>query len=148
MLHTPKIPVLFIVPKIHKNKEKPPCRPIISGIGSLYSRLVAQSQSYLKDSRELIVLLQAITVTDNTLMVTVDTESLYTNIRHKDALEAVKWDLSKEPKMTKSQTKFLVEGLALAMSNNYFWALNDYYNQTGRCFGGTLCPKCGKYNIK
>lgn len=79
----PRTPVLYIVPKIQKNKDQPPGRPIISGIGSLYSRvgeyldiylqpLVIRGKSYLKDSRELIKSLSTIEVIETTLMVTVD----------------------------------------------------------------------------
>lgn len=35
----PRIPVIYQVPKVHKNKIKPPGRPIISGINSVHSRL-------------------------------------------------------------------------------------------------------------
>lgn len=93
----PRTPVLYIVPKIHKNRTNPPGRPIISGIGSLYSRvgeyldiylqpLVIQGKSYLKDSRELIKSLSSVVVTENTWLVTVDVESLYTNIKQNDAI--------------------------------------------------------------
>lgn len=38
-LRAPKIPVMYQLPKMHKSKETPPGRPIISGINSLYSRI-------------------------------------------------------------------------------------------------------------
>ena len=36
MIHAPKVPVMYILPKIHKNRECPSGRPIISGIESLF----------------------------------------------------------------------------------------------------------------
>lgn len=59
--HTPKISVMYIVPKVHKSKDNPPGRPIIR-IDSQFSRvgeyldiylqpLVMQGNAYLKDSR-------------------------------------------------------------------------------------------------
>lgn len=61
-----KIPVIYQIPKIHKNKNTPPGRSIVGGIDSIYSRLgeyinvflqpIGQTvgKAYLKDSRELI----------------------------------------------------------------------------------------------
>lgn len=120
----PRIPVLYIVPKIHKNKETPPGRPIISSIGSLYSRLgeyldiylqplVIKGRSYLKDSRELIKSLQSVKINEHTILVTVDIESLYTNIKQSDALLAVKVALMEESGLNTLQINFLVEGLQL-----------------------------------
>lgn len=87
----PRLPVMYIMPKVHKSIDHPPGRPIISGIDSLYSRvgeyvdiylkpLVTQGKSYLKGSRELICY-KKIEVTANTILVTVDIESLYTDIK-------------------------------------------------------------------
>lgn len=43
---------------------------------------------------------------------------------------AVRLALLEESKFKKkSQINFLVEGLQLAMGNNYFWAQNKFYNQ-------------------
>lgn len=148
----PRIPVLYILPKIHKCKEKPPGRPIVSGIGSLYSRvgeyldiylqpLVTCGQSYLKDSRALIQSLQGITISSNTLLVTIDIESLYTNIKQQDALVAVKLALMDQSKLKLLQIEFLVEGLKLAMGNNYFWAHHQFYNQVkGVAMGARYAP--------
>lgn len=112
VLHAPKVPVMYTVPKIHKNKEMPPGRPIISEINSLFSRLgeyldgffkplVSQSPSYLKDSKDLIVSIQHLKATESTIMATIDIESLYTSICHKDALETLKWALCRDSKPQK-----------------------------------------------
>lgn len=69
--------------------------------------------------------------TQDLLIVTVDIESLYTNIQHKDALTALEWALWRESILRRSQIRYLIQGLQLAMGNNYFWAKGEYYNQTG-----------------
>ncbi|CAH2306825.1 Hypothetical predicted protein, partial [Pelobates cultripes] len=57
----PKIPVIYFLPKIHKNDTNPPGRPIVSGINSLLCNLsqyidtllqpaVKKMKSYLQDS--------------------------------------------------------------------------------------------------
>ena len=148
----PRTPVLYIVPKIHKNKTHPPGRPIISGIGSLYSRvgeyldfflqpLVVQGKAYLKDSKELIKSLASITVSEETWLVTVDVESLYTNIRQADAILAVKEALEEKSSLPQAQIGYLVKGLKIAMGNNYFWAQGDFYKQIkGVAMGARYAP--------
>lgn len=74
---------MYLIPKVHKSRDHPPGRPIISGIDSLYSRvgeyldkylksLLTQGKPYLKDSRELINMLQKVEVSPNTVLVTAD----------------------------------------------------------------------------
>lgn len=57
-----KIPVIYYLPKIHKNSSNPPGRPIVSGIESLTFRLgeyidlhlqplVKSTQAFLKDTK-------------------------------------------------------------------------------------------------
>lgn len=112
----------------------------MSGIGSLYSRLgeyldiylqplAAKGRSYLKGSRELINRLQNIELSADTLLVTVDIESLYTNIKKQDAIVAVKLALTEESKLKKPQINFLVEGQ------------NQFYNQIkGVAMGARYTP--------
>lgn len=102
--------------------------------------LVEQSPSYLKDSWDLILLLQEIKVTEHTILVTVDIESLYTNIQQSDALDAIKWALPKFSNLKKTQINFLIEGINLAMVNNYFWALNSFFKQKGLQWGHVMYP--------
>lgn len=67
----PQVPVMYYLPKVHKDPLKPPGRPIISGIGSITSRagryidnylqpLVVNTPSYLKDTTQVINILDEI----------------------------------------------------------------------------------------
>lgn len=70
-----------------------------------------------------------------------DIESLYANIKQKDGLAAVKWALKKQSQLKSAQRKFLLEGLQLAMGNNYFWYQGTYCNQTkGVAMGARYAP--------
>lgn len=127
----PRVPVIYQLPKIHKNPVKPPGRPIVSGMDSLLARiseyldcflqLLAQScPAYLNDSRHLMELLQEVEVDEGHILVSIDCYSLYTNIQQKRAIEAVVWALN-NTKMKNKQKEFLVHALDLAMSHNFFW---------------------------
>lgn len=81
----PCVPTIYYLPKIHKNAEKLPGRPIVSGIDSVISRvgeeidyfleaIVTKNESYFKDSGELIKILNSNTY--NSYLVTVDVNSL------------------------------------------------------------------------
>ncbi|CAM4669770.1 unnamed protein product [Caretta caretta] len=96
----PRPGIFCLLPKIHKPGN--PGRPIISGIGTLTAglsgyvdsllRLYATSTpSYLRDTTDFLRKLQSIgDLPDNTILATMDVEALYTNIPHKDGLQAVK----------------------------------------------------------
>lgn len=99
-----KIPVIYYLPKIHKDSNNPPGRPIVSGIESLTSRLgeyidihlqplVAKTKAYLKDTKHTLQLLDECSAQEDIIMVTGDVSSLYTNIDHEGALKAVEWAL-------------------------------------------------------
>ncbi|CAH2320478.1 Hypothetical predicted protein [Pelobates cultripes] len=60
-IQLPKLAIFYHLPRIHKNLDNPPGRPIISGIGSLTSDLSecvdfylqkyeSQAPSYIRDS--------------------------------------------------------------------------------------------------
>lgn len=97
----PITPVIYILPKIHKNLAKPPGRPIIAGMGSLIEKISVFVDSFLKprvqslpsfvqDSQDMIKILQSVSLPQNpTLLVTLDVESLYTNIPHDGGIQAI-----------------------------------------------------------
>lgn len=97
--HT-RIPVLYILPKIHKDKHSPPGRPIVSGRDSIFvptaklldrvlSPLVKTTPSYIKDSGDFLTKIGDLPqIQDGCILVTWDVTSLYTSIPHVAGIEA------------------------------------------------------------
>ncbi|XP_073406989.1 uncharacterized protein [Dendrobates tinctorius] len=68
--HYPVVPTLYLLPKVHKSTLEPP-------------------GSFVQDSSHLIRQLQVLSIPQNTILVTMDVESLYTCIGHSLGIEAV-----------------------------------------------------------
>lgn len=147
----PRVPIIYQLPKIHKNINNPPGRTIVSGVDSLFSRMgeyldcflqpfVQKCPAYLKDSKDLIGLLQHINIEEEHIIASIDVESLYTNTKQQHALEAVAWAL--ETTDIKPQQKdFLMEALELAMSHNFFWHESKFFRQKkGVAMGAKYAP--------
>ena len=95
---TPRIPNFYMLPKIHKTGN--PGRPIVNSIGSITEKisayideeirhLVPRIPSYLKDTTHLINILQGKKLALTDILVTIDVKSLYTNIPHKEGIQAL-----------------------------------------------------------
>ncbi|KAM4030038.1 uncharacterized protein ACNLHF_022024 isoform 2-T2 [Anomaloglossus baeobatrachus] len=95
----PRVPCLYLLPKVHKDEKIPPGRPIVSGKGNFCEPLckfldwhlkpiVTTLPSFLIDSTDLLLRLEGITLEEDMWMVSLDVESLYTSIRHEDGLQA------------------------------------------------------------
>lgn len=100
------MPVIYQEPKVHKNQTDPPGRGIVSGVDSLFSRmgeyidhylqpLAQQFPSYLRDRKQLINILDNFPYEENVILVTLDVDSLYTNIRQDDVLRDVEWTFNR-----------------------------------------------------
>ncbi len=96
----PRVPSFYMLPKIHRNLESLPGRPIISGNGSLTESAsqyvdffikpyVCTLPSYIQDSTHVLNKINDMKSAGESLLVTMDVESLYTNIDHVEGLEAV-----------------------------------------------------------
>jgi hypothetical protein len=103
----PRNRLFYLLPKIHKdrdlwnhNQKVPPGRPIVSDCGSDTYRvseyiddflkpLAVKHPSYIKDTYHFLERLKEIHVPPNALLVTIDVESLYTNINNVEGLSAV-----------------------------------------------------------
>lgn len=83
----PRLRVIYQLPKIYKNRQCPPGRPILCGIDSIFSGvgeyldcflqpIVQKSPPYLRDSKHLMNLLDNIPIGDDTILVTTDVKSL------------------------------------------------------------------------
>ena len=87
----------YLLPKIHKDTNNPPGRPIVSGSGGSTEKisqfvdhfigpLVPLSESYIRDSTHMINILNNFSILPNMILCTLDITSLYTNIPHKEQL--------------------------------------------------------------
>lgn len=98
----PHIPLMYYLPKVHKDPVNPPGRPIVSGIDSVTSPighyidfhlqpLVKLFPSYLKDTQVTIRLLEKVKYQDDLILVTADVAALYTCIPHDLGFSAVEY---------------------------------------------------------
>ena len=94
----PRIPIFYTLTKIHK--PKPVGRPIISGcegptekissfVDSLLQPISRQHKSYLKDTTDFINFIEETKVSENTILVSMDVTSLYTNIPQEEGITTV-----------------------------------------------------------
>ncbi|KAM4018944.1 uncharacterized protein ACNLHF_028338 [Anomaloglossus baeobatrachus] len=148
----PKMAFYYHLPKIHKNLENPPGRPIISGIDSLTANLAAYIdrimrihvtglRSHLRDSTDLINVIKTIEWKDSFVFLTLDISALYTNISHRLGLECFKQFLMIDERLPEGQKEFLLEGMEFILSNNYFTFQNTLYHQCcGTAMGSKVAP--------
>ena len=149
-----RVPIIYTIPKIHKDPLRPPGRPIINGIQSINSRLgqyvdkfiqplVPQTRAYLRDTKHLIQILDTVKVdrSENYLLATADVSSLYTVINHIEAIQASKWALTKFGSLVSKQNRFVLRCLAFGLQHNYFWHRQKYYRQlNGIGMGAKYAP--------
>jgi hypothetical protein len=97
---------LYLLPKIHKNKNPPPGRPIISGNGCPTEKISqfvdhflnppnSDLRSFVKDTTHFLQTLQEVgQLPENTLLATLDVTSLYTNIPNDVGIQAARETLN------------------------------------------------------
>ncbi|CAJ0964245.1 unnamed protein product, partial [Ranitomeya imitator] len=87
----PICPVFYILPKVHKNLEHPPGRPIVASIGSILSPflekiltpLIRKLPSFLLDTGDFLHEIQQLGVIPrDSLLVSLDVKDLYISIPH------------------------------------------------------------------
>ena len=166
-----KTPHFYLLPKIHKigaqlenvdnlganaNIEVPG-RPIISQCGSVRERvgkyldyfllpLVKSSEWYLKDTGELLRLLDDLVLPQNVLLVTYDLTSMYTNMEHSEVLRSVGKAYNEWPypfDIPKLPTEDFMALLEICLYNNEFEFNQNYYKQViGVAMGSRESPEC------
>ena len=91
----------YLLPKIHKDINNPPGRPIVSGSGGPSEKisqlvdhsigpLVPPSESYIRDSSHIINILNKFNMLPDMILCTLDITSLYTNIPHNEGIQSIK----------------------------------------------------------
>lgn len=104
--------------------------------------LVRKTESFLRDTKHLLQLLDTVTFGDRSVyLATADVASLYTIIDHEEAIQATKWALKKFSDLKAVQRKFLLECLKYSLDHNYFWHENDFFKQIcGIAMGAKYAP--------
>ena len=94
----PRIPIFYTLTKIHK--PKPVGRPIISGcdgpterissfVDTLLQPIAQKQQSFIKDTTDFISFIEKTKIGKDTILVSMDVSSLYTNISQEEGTEIV-----------------------------------------------------------
>lgn len=149
----PIMPVLYILPKIHKTfTDIPPGRPIISAMGSLTEKisafihyslqpLVTALPSYTRDSMDFLKVIKSIEkVAETDLLVTMDIESLYTNVPFEEGLRATQIFLNSRSETIPS-TQCLLELTKEVLTSNAFLYDNNFFLQiSGVAMGSKMSP--------
>jgi len=146
--------VMFCNPKVHK--EGMPLRPIISTTNSYNYKLAkyltrlledarSKPQSYVKDSFSFAQLIQQQKPNKNDMMISLDVESLFTNVPVYETIElAIKIIMDKkknDKKYTKLNAKDLRNLFELALTNTPFRFYDQLYMQVdGVSMGSPLAP--------
>ena len=136
----------YMLPKIHKPIEKwpvsnmPPGRPIVSDCSSetyqiaeyidhFLQPLASKHDSYLKDTSDFLNKLKETKINENSLIVTLDVESMYTNIDHESGLAAVRKAFKDNPD-DRRPDEHILDLLELSLKNNYFQFNGETFLQT------------------
>lgn len=150
-----RLPRFYGLPKVHKISEivtTPPIRPIVSHTNSLlspYARLidhvlqpvVRQYPDYLHNSEELINILSSFHVKEDVLLVSMDVINLYPSIPQKECLDILHREIKKHQNLLLLDPNFIIQLLAINMSNNYFEFGNAIFKQTtGIPMGAAFSP--------
>nr|XP_016847487.1 PREDICTED: uncharacterized protein LOC107982593 [Anolis carolinensis] len=147
----PRIPVFYILPKIHKGIIRPPGRPIVSGTSSILEPLakyldfflqpfVSKTQAYIKDTTHFINIIESLHIPKHSTLMTLDIASLYTKIPLNEARTIVK-DLFDSRTLQTPPTHFLMDLLNIVLENNYFRFDAQFYLQIwGTAMGSAMAP--------
>lgn len=146
----------YLLPKIHKDRSKwpdpdrmPPGRPIVSDVNSENYRissyvdyhlapLATSHPAYLKDTWDFLDKLRKVRVPANSFLVTMDVNSLYTNINNREGMAAVRRAFAKKKA---PQLKTIAELMEFILSSNDFEFNEHFFLQiSGTAMGKIFAP--------
>ena len=153
--HTCRTSQLYLLPKIHKNSEKPPGRPIISANGSPTEKIsqfvdhflnprISTLKSYVKDTTHFLNILEDLgELPPDCLLATLDIVSLYTNINNDIGIRAARQTLNRTrpERFVKPTNETRIKLLEMVLTKNNFQFNGQNYLQVGgTCMGTKLAP--------
>ncbi len=155
---TPRPRRFYLLPKIHKDPENwskafkiPPGRPIVSDCDSesyytaefieyFLGPISQKHESYLKDTYDFLQKTKNILVPTDSLLFTMDIDSLYTNIETTEGMKAVKDCMLSFPD-PKRPDKYILKLLEINLTKNDFEFDSKFHLQIkGTAMGKTFAP--------
>uniref|UniRef100_A0A8C5R6Y8 Reverse transcriptase domain-containing protein n=1 Tax=Leptobrachium leishanense TaxID=445787 RepID=A0A8C5R6Y8_9ANUR len=149
----PRIPVLYTIPKIHKDLHRPPGRPIVSARGGLLEPIgkyidqcckttVLALPTCLKDTNQFLEKISEIQLLEKEIILaTLDVKNLYTIIPHQQGIEAFKRTLLASSQYTGPPVEYLSELLRATLEYNYFRFEKQFFLQiAGTAMGASMAP--------
>ena len=154
----PRPRYFYLLPKIHKDPANwskpfkiPPGRPIVSDCSSETYRsaefidfylnpLATKHKSYIKDTYDFIEKVKKLQIAPNSILFTIDVDSLYTNIDTKEGIQAVK-NIFYKFHDKKRPDKELLQLLEINLTRNDFEFDGQYFLQIkGTAMGKKFAP--------
>ena len=143
----------YLLPKIHKDINNPPGRPIVSDSGGPTEKisqfvdhflgpLVPLSESYIRDPTHMINILNNFSTIPEMILCTLDITSLCTNIPHNEGIQFIKEFLAiHRDTNALPYNSYIIELLEVVLTNNYFDFNGKHYHQkSGTAMGTKLAP--------
>ena len=119
-----------------------PTRPLSALIDILLKPFVTHLNSYIRDNLDFLKQCSRVN-SENTILVTFDVTSLYTNIPHDYGLQAIAYWIELYPGRLnlRFSKDFVLEGTKIILENNNCFFNNKYYNQIkGMAMGTIFAP--------
>ena len=147
---------LYLLPKIHKDEQTwtiprkiPPGRPIVSDCSSESEKIAELIDdflkpvsnihpSYIKDTSDFLSKIKDIEIPPNSFLITLDVDSMYTNIDHQKGIDSIKdaFSNNSNPKL-----EYVIKFLELSLKQNDFEFNNQFYLQIlGTSMGKKFAP--------
>ena len=148
----PRCSRFYILPKIHKNRQTPPGRPIVSANGhpteriseyvsNILNPLVFKLPSFIKDTTHFHNKLSSLgNLPNNSLLVSLDVSSLYTNIPHSEGIQAAREHLNKRTTQ-RPPRETICDLINIILQNNNFEFDGQFFLQKhGTAMGTRMAP--------
>lgn len=151
-IQCPIIPIFHSLPKVHKGVFPPPLRPIVAGIGSLGERLsawvdahlqplISITPSFIKDTKDLVTILDGQSWDTNYCWVSCDVVALYPSMLHDWVLITLRLYLNTYSSYSNILKEFLVMATQWLLSHNFFIFNREFFLQIrGVPMGGKCSP--------
>ena len=146
----PRTQKFYMLRKMHKDPKK--LRPIVSGcngpterisnfLDTLLQPAMKATPSYIRDSKQFINLLESTTLPQDTILLTIDVTSLYTNIPQTEGIQAC-IDTLRDFNLPHKPPDDVIEMLmTYILEYNTFEFNGEYFQQTcGTAMGTKMAP--------